>query len=358
MILIDTPVCKLPGIMKTQKLSSREYLEVGIFLAPQYALYGLIPLIEVFRVANQNAGKRLFNWSFVSENGSPVESGAGMTINADMSIYSDFPFDLLLIFSGNDPTSFFSKRFIGWLQRLHAHGVILGGVDTGAFALAEAGLLKRRRATCHWEAMPLFAEHYPEVDLVERRFIVDPPIMTCAGGIAVLDMALDIVQREHGPVLAQHISNGFVYPNQERGDGPQRASIATAAQNDVDPVSQAIALMEAHIEYPLPISGLADNLGQPRRYLERLFRKKVQSSVGQYYMRVRLERAREMLFYGDDRIAEISLMCGFSSPAVFTRTFRSHFGQSPREFRSSYSAAEMARFRPHVTWSLGDNYKR
>src|SRR5215813_12532663 len=122
--------------MRTSKPAARDYREVGIFLAPQYALYGLIPLIEVFRVANQNAGKRLFNWSFVSENGGPVESGAGMTINADTSIYSDFPFDLVIVFSGNDPRSYLSKRLIGWLQRLHAHGVMLGGVDTGAFALA------------------------------------------------------------------------------------------------------------------------------------------------------------------------------------------------------------------------------
>jgi AraC family carnitine catabolism transcriptional activator len=318
-----------------QRLSRpiREYQEVGIFLAPQFSLYGLIPLIEVFRVANQNAGKRLFNWSFISENGSPVESGAGMSIGADTSIYSDFHFDLVFVYSGNDATSYLSKRLVSWLQRLNAHGVILAGVDTGAFALAEAGLLKGRRATCHWEAMPLFSERYPDSDIVERRYIIDPPFITCAGGISVLDMVLDLIEREYGAVLARHISNGFVYPHQQRGDGPQRSSAGAPRQEAPDPVSRAVRLMEANIESPLSVAQIAEQLNQPRRNVERIFRKKTDSSIGQYYMRVRLERAREMLFYSSEAISEISLLCGFSSPAIFTRTFRAHFGQSPSEFR-------------------------
>lgn len=340
---------------------AREYLEVGIFLAPQFALYGLVPLIEVFRVANQSAGRRLFNWSYISESGGAVESGAGLALDVDTNIYSDFPFDVVFIFSGNDALSYLSKRFVNWIRKLHAHGVLLAGVDTGAFALAEAGLLGSRRATCHWEAMPLFSERYPDSDIVERRFIVDPPFMTCAGGMAVLDLALDLVAREHGAVLAQHISNGFVYPNHMKGDGIQRTTAAPSVVVDkTDPISRAVTLMEENIENPLSIDRMASLVGQPRRHLERIFRKRTQSSIGQYYMRVRLERAREMLFYSGEAIAEISLICGFSSPAVFTRTFRSHFGQSPSEFRTSYSAAEMARFRPHVTWSLSDsrNFRR
>ena len=339
---------------------AREYREVGIFLAPQFALYGLVPLIEVFRVANQNSGKRLFNWTFISENGGPIESGAGLTITADASVYSDFHFDLVFIFSGNDATSYLSKRLVSWIRKLHAHGATIGGIDTGAFALAEAGLLKDRRATCHWEAMPLFMERYPDIDIVERRFIIDPSVITCAGGIAVLDMILDYIEREYGPVLARHISNGFVYPNQVRGDGPQRTAAGNPGQNIRDPVSQAVKMMEANTESPLSVQEIAKQLGQLRRNLERVFRKKTQSSIASYYMRVRLERAREMLFYSDVSISEISLVCGFSSPAVFTRTFSANFGQPPSGFRASYSAIEMARFRPHVTWSLSESrsYKR
>lgn len=334
--------------------SSRGFQEVGIFLASQFALYALVPLIEVLRVANQTAGKRLFNWQFISEDGGPVESGAGMTLNADASIYSDFPYDIVLVFSGNDPVSFLSRRLVSWIQRLKAHGAVLGGVDTGAFALAEAGILKGRSATCHWEAMPLFEERYPDVQLVEQRFVIDPPCITCAGGIAVLDMILDLVEREHGPMLARQIANGFVHVNRGIAADPQRAQLRGADGGGRDAVKAVIAMMEVNIETPLSVTELADQVSMPRRNLERLFRQRTQSSIAQYYLRVRLEQAREMLFYGHNSVSAISVMSGFSSPTVFARTFHAHFGKSPSAFRASHSAAEMARYRSHVTWSLSD----
>ena len=332
----------------------RNYAEVGLYLAPQFPLYALVPLIEVFRIANQTAGKRLFNWHFITEDGGLVECGAGMTLNANASIYSNFTYDQVLIISGKDPLSFLSRHHITWIQRLHAHGVVLGGIDTGAFALAEAGLLKRRRAVCHWEAMPLFSERYPDTQLIEQRFLLDPPILTCAGGIAGLDMILDLVEREHGPILARQIANGFVHANRSDADGAQRVHPRGGEEDGGDAVRTLISVMEANIETPLPVPDLAAVVRIPRRRLERLFLKRTQSSIAQYYMRVRLEQAREMLFYGHSSIADISLMCGFGSPAVFTRTFRAHFGQSPSAFRASHAPAETARYRPQVTWTLSE----
>ena len=334
--------------------TTRSYEEVGLFLAPQFPLYALVPLIEVFRIANQTAGKRLFNWHFISEDGGPVESGAGMTLNASASIYSDFPYDRVLIISGNDPLTFLSRRLMSWVQRLHVHGVGLGGIDTGAFALAEAGILKGRRAVCHWEAMPLFNERYPDTSLVEQRFLFDPPILTCAGGIAALDMILDLVEREHGAILARQIANGFVHANRAGTDGAQRVLPRCTEEGRQDPVPALISVMEANVETPLSVPELAAVVGMPRRKLERLFLKRTQTSIAQYYMRVRLEHAREMLFYSHSSVGDISLMSGFSSPAVFARTFHAHFRQSPSAFRSSHGPAEMARYRPQVTWTLSE----
>jgi AraC family carnitine catabolism transcriptional activator len=332
----------------------RNYEEVGLFLAPQFPLYALVPLIEVFRIANQTAGKRLFNWHFITEDGGPVESGAGMSLHANASIYSDFPYDRVFVISGNDPLSFLSRRLVSWVQRLHAHGAALAGIDTGVFALAEAGLLKGRRAVCHWEAAPLFGERYPATKLVEQRYLFDPPIITCAGGIAALDMILDLVEQEYGPILARQIANGFVHAQRSGADGAQRVHNGGEEDGERDVVRTLIAVMEANIEEPLSVSGLAAAVGLPRRRLERLFLKRTQSSIAHYYMRVRLEQAREMLFYSHSSIGEIALMCGFGSPAVFARTFRAHFNQSPSAFRASHGPAEMARYRPQVTWSLSE----
>lgn len=328
------------------------FQEIGIYLAPDFPLYGLVPLIETFRIANQNAGRRLYNWRFITDNGEAVMSGAGTRLSPDTNIFSNFLYDLVFIFSGNDPTSYLSRRLNAWLQMLVAHGAVLGGIDTGAFALAEAGLLNGRRATSHWEVLPLLCERYPEIELVEQRYVIDLPIITCAGGMAVLDMVLELVERAHGAMLARQIKNGFVYPNGAKSDGPQRHISAETNPGQKGLVSRTISLMEANIEEPLSVDEIAHSVGVPRRKLERVFRQRTQSSVARYYSRVRLELARETLFYTEESIANVSLMCGFSSPSVFNRSFKTCFGTSPGNFRASYSTLEMARFRPHVAWSL------
>ncbi|WP_162946672.1 GlxA family transcriptional regulator [Ruegeria sp. EL01] len=345
--------------MKLGNHRSYGYRDIGIFLAPQYALYALIPIIELLRVANQTAGKRLFNWTFISEDGGPVEAGAGMTLNCNASIHSGFAYDLVLVLSGNDAVSYLSGKLTAWLQGLNRHGALIAGVDTGAFALAEAGLLNGKRATCHWEAEPIFLERYPNIDFVERRYIIDPPIMTCAGGIAALDMMLEYLSREQGPILASQVANGFVYPSPFTGDGPQRLSPEAhkpSAKNDQkNAVLNTISLMEESIETPLSVQEIAEKVGISRRNLERQFKRATRSTIAQYYLRVRLERAREILFYSEMAVSEISIICGFSSPAVFVRTFKLHFGTTPGSFRLSHSATEMARFRSHVTWTLADS---
>ncbi len=333
---------------------AREYKEVGIFLAPEFSIYVLVPIIEMFRVANHLAGRRLFNWRFISETGGPVESGSGLTMNCDTNIHSDFNFDLVLVIAGKDVVSYLSRHLVAWLNNLYTHGVALGAFDNATFALAEAGLLNGRRATIHWETIRIFSERFPDCELVECRYLMDGNIMTCAGGIATLDMMLDYLEREHGPTLARQVADGFVHPNPQPGSAPQRLIMEPEMVHMKDDVSKAIEIMEETIEAPLSVEKICDQLGVARRNLERMFRRKTQSSIAKYYMRVRLERARELLLYGEESIADISVICGFSSPAVFSRSFRAHVGQTPGEFRSSYSAAEVARFRPHVTWSLNE----
>ena len=155
-------------------------------------------------------------------------------------------------------------------------------------------------------------------------------------------------------MLARQIANGFVHVKRGTPEDPQRAQLRGADGGGRDAVKAAVTVMEVNIETPLSVTELATQVSMPRRNLERLFRQRTQSSIAQYYLRVRLEQAREMLFYGHSSISVISVMSGFSSPTVFARTFQTHFGKSPSAFRASHSAAEMARYRSHVTWSLSE----
>ncbi len=329
---------------------------IGFFLIPEFPIYALIPATEALRIANQNSGSRLFDWRLISVDGAPVRAGNGMMVTPDSPIAPAEgrpDFSTLIVCAGNQPTQYVDRRLLNWLRRLDRHGVRLGALDTGLFALAAAGLMDGYRMTLHWEAMPVFHEHYPELDVVEQIFVFDRSRITCAGGTAAIDMMLHLIAIDHGTMLAQIVANGMVHERIRHGTDPQRAML-DSPMGSLDPVViQAIRLMEDNLEQPLPPEEIAEAVGLTARRLERLFRRKLNDSPMRYYLKIRLQAARNLLFYSDVPIQNIALGCGFSGAEVFSRTFRSHFGQSPREFRSNYSTDRLHRFHPEFVQRLG-----
>lgn len=327
---------------------------IGFLLVPEFPIYALIPATEALRIANQNSGRRLFDWRLVSVDGKAVRAGNGMMVTPDSSIAEGrAEFSTLIVCAGNRPTQHVDRRILNWLRRLDRHGIRLGALDTGLFALAGAGLMDGYRMTLHWEAMPVFREQYPELDVVEQIFVFDRNRITCAGGTAAIDMMLHLIAIEHGTMLAQIVANGMVHERIRHGTDPQRA-VLDSPMGSLDPVvMQAIRLMEDNLEAPLAPDEIAEAVGLTPRRLERLFRRKLDDSPMRYYLKIRLQAARNLLFYSDVPIQNIALSCGFSGAEVFSRSFKSHFGQSPRQFRSNYSTDRLHRFHPEFAQRLG-----
>jgi AraC family carnitine catabolism transcriptional activator len=335
------------GILSVQR--------IGFYLSPEFPIYALIPATETLRIANQNAGRRLFDWHLISADGNPVRAGNGMMVAPDHPIdpASQKPdFSILVVCAGNQPTQYVDRRLLNWLRRLDRHGIRLGALDTGVFALASAGLMDGYRMTLHWEAIPVFRELYPDLDVVEQIFVLDRNRITCAGGTAAIDMMLHLIAIDQGPMLAQIVANGMVHERIRHDTEPQRA-VLDSPMGALDPmIMQVIRLMEDNLEVPLARDELADAVGLTLRRLERLFRRKLGDSPMGYYLKIRLQAARNLLFYSDVPIQDVALSCGFSGPEVFSRTFRAHFGQSPREFRSNYSTDRLHRFHPEFVQRL------
>jgi AraC family carnitine catabolism transcriptional activator len=326
---------------------------IGFYLSPEFPIYALIPATEALRIANQNSGRTLFDWRLVSLDGAPVRAGNGMMVTPDSAATdgrSDFT--TLIVCAGNQTTQYIDRKLLNWLRRLDRHGITLGALDTGTFALAAAGLMDGYRMTLHWEAIPVFREHYPELDVAEQIFVIDRNRITCAGGTAAIDMMLHLIAVAHGTTLAQIVANGMVHDRVRRGTDAQR-TVLESPIGSLDPVvMQAIRLMEDNLELPLGPDELAATVGLTSRRLERLFRRKLNDSPMRYYLKIRLQAARNLLFYSDVPIQDIALSCGFSGAEVFSRSFRSHFGQAPREFRSSYSTDRLHRFHPEFVQRL------
>src|SRR4051794_10591242 len=181
--------------------------QIAFLLLPEFPIYALVLAREALRVANQNAGQRLFSTRLFSTDGAPVRAGDGTECAVDSGIVAVPLFPTVIVVAGNRPTQHITRPLLSWLRRLARHGVLLGAVDTGAFTLAAAGLLDGYRITLHWEALTMFREEYPEIPVAEQLYVVDRNRMTCAGGMATVDMMLHLIEERHGHELAEVVTN-------------------------------------------------------------------------------------------------------------------------------------------------------
>jgi transcriptional regulator GlxA family with amidase domain len=320
--------------------------QIGVLLLPEYPIYALILAIEALRVANQNSGHRLFSWHLIGLEPGEVQAGNGMTLSPEMTIQTAPLLPTVLVCAGNQPTQFITPRLLNWLRRLDRHGARLGAIDTGAFALAAAGVLEGHRVTLHWEAMPMFRDRFPEIEVTEDLFVIDRGRLTCAGGIATLDMMLHLIALKHGQTLAQIVADGFVHQRLQPGSNPQRIPVTEPPVGRDTRLRRILAAMEGHLDPALTPREIAAEGGISVRQLERMLRARFGSSPMQVYLRIRLRAARNLLFYGDLPIKEVAGACGFADPATFSRAFRAEFAQTPREFRRWHRTDQLTRFRP------------
>ena len=342
--------------------SESEVVRYGFLLLPEFPMYALIPAIEALRIANQNRGRKLYSWHLFSPDGKPVRAGNGMTVPVEAAMTDISWFPTLFVCGGNHPTQYGTKRTLNWLRRLARHGAVLGAFDTGIFALAAAGLLEGYKVTLHWEALAMFRDQYPDVAVSEQLYVIDRDRITCSGGNASLDLMLHLIARRHGPGIAQIVANGFiaqrirrdVEPQRMRRDAePQRLSAQQLSGDARAPLTRILHEMEDNLETPLSARQLATRAGISVRALGRILRDRVGESPMRYYLKVRLQAARNSLFYSDIPIQGIAASCGFSCPEVFSRSFRSHFGVSPRDFRQQFAREQLRRFRPELEPELG-----
>ncbi|MBV7514719.1 AraC family transcriptional regulator with amidase-like domain [Pseudomonas sp. 478] len=301
-------------------------------LMPGFSAIGFISAIEPLRVANRFRGE-LYRWHVLSADGGAVLASNGMSVNADAALEPLKKGATLLVVAGFEPLKFTTPALEHWLRRLDNEGVTLGAIDTGSFILAEAGLLDGHRLTLHWEAIDAFKESYPQLSVTQELFEIDRRRITSAGGTASIDLMLDLIAQAHGPELAIQVSEQFVLGRIRPRKDHQRMEVATRYGISNKKLVQVIGEMEQHSEPPLSTLELAESIKVTRRQLERLFRLHLNDTPSNFYLRLRLEKARQLLRQTNMSVLEVSIACGFESPSYFTRSYRAKFERCPREDR-------------------------
>jgi transcriptional regulator GlxA family with amidase domain len=316
-------------------------------LAPEFPMNAFILATEALRIANQNSGETLFRWLLASENAEPVRASNGMWVDVDHDLIGIPQSDVLVVLEGNLPTQRISPAMLATLRSAYRHGSMIVSADTGAFAVAAAGLIGDRDLVVHWEAAPSYMEQHPQGRLRNNIFLVDRQLAFCAGGVAMLDLMLDLIRHLKGTGLAREIANALIHTPRD-APHPQRTD-DEAGSNDSSPLARKlVSLMEQNLDFPLSPKEVAVRVGVSVRTLERHCLRYFDQSPGQLYLRIRLQAARSLLFYEERKISDIALACGFSYPSVFTRAFEAHFGLSPREFRASFRTMQARTVRPEI----------
>ncbi|WP_372884135.1 GlxA family transcriptional regulator [Shimia sp.] len=285
--------------------------------------------VEALRLANGYEDRTFFDWLVLGETGAPVLASNGLATSVDGGLCELRRQDTLIVVGGDNIGANSTLKIMNWLRRQTRLGVACGALGSGAYTLANAGLLADRPATTHWIYHSTFAELFPTVDLRDTLYTLDNDRPTCAGGASSIDMMLHLIERDHGRALANHVSEQMVYTNPRSESQSQRLSLQMRAGTRHAKFAEALDIMGDHIEHPLPPSEIALMVGISGRQLERLFRKYLDTTPKSFYIGLRLEKARELLFHTKLSLSEICFACGFNSQTHFSKSYRTHYGISP-----------------------------
>lgn len=306
----------------------------GFLLVPQYTILTLTSAIAVLRMANRLRGETLYRWRCATLDGAPVASSDGLELIPDGAIDALDAVDTLFVCAGYHPERQGDARLFAALRQLAGRDATLGALCTGTRLLAEAGLLDGYRCAIHWENAESLRSDFPRLRVSSSLFVIDRDRCTCAGGIASIDLMLNLVAEAHGAELMRDISAQFAVERVRTEEDAQRVPLHYLIGAGRQPrLMDAVALMEANIAEPLQLGELAQYVGVSRRQLERLFHVHLGSTPSRYYQHLRLHRGRLLLQQTGAPVAEVAERCGYGSVARFAQVYAARYGRRPRDER-------------------------
>lgn len=305
----------------------------GFLLVPNFSMIAFSAALEPLRMANMLSGTELYQWLVISQDGQPVTASNNLSFAPHHAMTEIAGLQTLFVCGGIHVDRTGDKPLLAWLRRLAHQRVSLGALCTGSYILARAGLLNGYRCTIHWQNIAGLQENFPRLIISSELFEIDRDRYTCSGGVAPLDMMLQLIRKQHGQALAGAISEEFICERIRDRHDRQRIPLRMRLGTSQPKLIEAVSLMEANLEEPMSPDELAKHVGLSRRQLERLFQKYLNCVPTRYYLELRLARARQLLLQTSMSIVDVAFACGFVSAPHFSKCYRDFFGIPPRDER-------------------------
>ena len=321
--------CEAEAVFST----ARNCLEVTFLVLPGSSLMSVASAVDPLRAANRIEEREIFRWRIATPDGAPVATSCGMEISGER-LDPGRRSDIFAVVAGFGAAALEGRMLLSHIRRASAAAAVTGGIKSGSWLLARAGLLQQSRATTHWEDFEDFAAAFPEIETVPDRYVVDGRMFTTGGASPTFDFMLQLIRLRHGMATALDVASVFIYEQAHAGADAQPL-VSLGRLDGHDPrLASAVRMMEASIDAPMTVAAIARRNGVTTRTLEMLFMKTIGESPGAYFLRLRLNAARRLVRDSGTPLADIAARTGFSSAASFSRAFRKAFGTSPSGLRS------------------------
>ena len=230
-----------------------------------------------------------------------------------------------------------SEGLIEWLKHHHQMGVLIGSVCTGAFLLAETGLLDGKTATTNWQFADLFRKRYPRVHLEANRLLCEENGLISAGAAtAYLDLCLYVIEKFASPELAANCSRAFLIDPNRNAQSPYMILNSRKTHHDPDILS-AQKWMEDHYGEMITIEDVAKHTAISLRHFNRRFKNATGESPNTYLQRIRIESAKRQLETTRKTVDEITFAVGYENSNSFRVLFKRHTTLTPSLYRSKFS---------------------
>ncbi|MGQ4877593.1 GlxA family transcriptional regulator [Billgrantia sp. LNSP4103-1] len=304
---------------------------------------------QVFASANDLSGQTLYRLHLAADAPGSVATNGGLALQADIAwdeLAALDPLDTLLVAGGRGVTRQCQRpELLDALKERSRLARRLGSICTGAFLLAAAGLLDGRQATTHWRYCTQLASDYPTVRVVpDALYVESAGRFTSAGVTAGIDLALALLEADHGSDLAGRVARELVLFLRRPGGQSQFSEVLASQNRACGALRQLLDCIHADPGAPHRLETLADSLGVTPRHLSRLFRQQLATTPGAYLTRLRLEQARLALLASERQppLERLARQWRLGGAEQLRRLFQRHYGISPTLYYQRFGPAGQA----------------
>ncbi len=331
--------------MPLSLVTSDEPRSVVMLVYPGVMAMDVVGPLEAFASANYIARRALYDVTVAATDITPVETSLGMRIMPSIAFEDiERPIDTLLVSGGfGQAEARRDPRLIRWLRANGPRARRCGSICTGAFVLAAAGLLDGKCATTHWVLVDELRRRYPQVTVeVDRIFVRDGNVYTSAGVTTGIDLALAMIEEDHGRTLALRVARALV-AYLKRPAGQAQVSNHLLAQFSASPsvrLAQEWAL--ENLTADLSVRALAAHAGMSERNFRRAFTEETGEAPREFIERIRVDAARAMFEEAQLSVQIVAARCGFETLDKLRRAFVRRLGVTPHDYRQRFRIANSA----------------